>query len=84
MCTVWSSTLVTASIDVSRPFMSEAGWRARSSEKTTSSALNGLPSWNLTPWRSLNSHTAGSSVTFQETASVGRILPVWSRTSSGS
>ena len=51
--------------------MSEVGCRARSSENTTSSALNELPLWNLTPWRSLNSHTVGSPVTFQETASVG-------------
>ncbi len=60
---------------VSSPFMSEVGCRARSSENTTSSALKALPLWNLTPWRSLNSHTVGSAVTFQETASVGSSLP---------
>ena len=41
--------------------MSEVGCSARSSENTTSSALKALPLWNLTPWRSLNSQTVGSS-----------------------
>ena len=43
---------------------------ARSKVKTTSSAVKGEPSWNLTPGRSLNSHTVSLSV-FQETARPG-------------
>ena len=85
MCTVWSSTLLTLSMEVSRPFMSEVGCSARSSENTTSSALKALPLWNFTPWRSLNSQTVGSSsVICQEVASVGSSLPVRSRRISGS
>ena len=30
-----------------------------SNEKTTASALKGLPSWNVTPFRSLNTHLRG-------------------------
>jgi len=32
------------------------GWRLRSSVAFTSSAEKGEPSWNRTPWRSVNSH----------------------------
>ncbi|KAF1032185.1 MAG: hypothetical protein GAK34_03634 [Delftia tsuruhatensis] len=48
---------------------------ARFSEKTTSRAVNGVPSWNLTLGRSLNSQTDGSEVIFHEVASVGTSLP---------
>jgi hypothetical protein len=85
MRTVLSSVLLTVSMEVSRPFMSEVGCRARSRENTTSSAVKALPLWNFTPWRSLNSHTVGSSsLICQDRASVGSILPVRSRTISGS
>ncbi|CFO06336.1 Uncharacterised protein [Bordetella pertussis] len=40
--------------------MSEPGVRLRFHEKITSSAVNGEPSWNLTPLRSLNTHLVGS------------------------
>ena len=33
-----------------------------SNEKTTASALKGLPSWNVTPLRSLNTHFVGWSL----------------------
>ncbi len=33
-----------------------------SNEKTTASALNGLPSWKVTPFRSLNTHFVGASL----------------------
>src|SRR5262245_1321723 len=42
----------------------------RSIDATTSAAVNSLPSWNLTPRRSLNSHVVGSSV-FHSVASPG-------------
>ena len=44
--------------------------RTRSNEKITSSAVNGLPSLNLTPGRSLNSHSL-SLIAVQEMASRG-------------
>ena len=41
-------------------------------EKTTASALNGLPSWNVTPLRSLNTHLVGWSLrTSHDSASPG-------------
>src|SRR5437764_1677665 len=43
---------------------------AREYVKTTSSAVNGDPSWNFTPLRSLNSHVR-SSIAFQDVASAG-------------
>src|SRR5688500_7326403 len=42
----------------------------RSMVKITSSAVNAVPSWNFTPWRSLNSHVV-SSTSFQEVARAG-------------
>ena len=38
----------------------------RSMVKTTSSALNGEPSWYFTPLRSLNSHTFGLPATVDQ------------------
>jgi len=46
---------------------------ARVSEKITSSDVSGLPSWNLTPSRSLICHVTGSTLV-QDTASAGSIL----------
>ena len=44
--------------------------RARSNEKTTSSAVKSLPSWNFTLSRSLISHVVGS-IARHDTASAG-------------
>jgi hypothetical protein len=83
--TVRSSTLETLSMEVSSPFMSEVGAMARWRENTTSSAVKGLPLWNLTPSRSLNSHTEGSSGRVRhEVANVGTKSPFRSRSTRGS
>ena len=50
--------------------MSEPSALERSYEKMTSSALNGVPSWNLTFWRRLKRHTVGA-VCFHDVASSG-------------
>ena len=84
MRTVRSSTGLTLSTDDSSDFMSEVSARARSIEKTTSSAVNAAPSWNLTFGRSLNSHTVGSAVSVQNVARAGTIQPSSWRTMSGS
>ena len=42
----------------------------RSIDATTSAAVKSLPSWNLTPRRSLNSQVSGSTI-FQDSASPG-------------
>src|SRR6185312_10096423 len=47
----------------------------RSSENATASALNGVPSWNFTPWRSLKVSVRPSLDVSQEVASSGLILP---------
>ena len=36
----------------------------------TDAALNGSPLWNLTPWRSVNSHVVSLTI-FQPVASMG-------------
>ena len=41
------------------PFMSLPASVARLKLKTTSSAVNGVPSWNLTPRRRSKRHTVG-------------------------
>ena len=57
MVTVVSSFLVTVSMkgmnDAYRLALS--GFRTRSNENTTSSAVTGLPSWNTAPSRSVTS-----------------------------
>ena len=50
---------------------------------TTSCAVNGVPSWNFTFLRSLNSHVRSSSG-FHDTASAGMSFPSGSRLMSGS
>ena len=52
----------------------------RSYDATTSFAVNGVPSENFTPDRSLNTQVFGSGF-FQEVASTGTILPSSTRTS---
>src|SRR5574337_368228 len=47
----------------------------RSSENATASALNGVPSWNLTPGRRLKVSVMPSLDVFHEVASSGPILP---------
>ena len=63
-----------------------AGSSTRSNVALTSLAVNGVPSWNFTPWRSLTSHVVSSSA-FHEIARLGPTLPVftsraarWSKT----
>ena len=84
MCSVRGSTFVTASMEVSRPFMPDDGCSALAKENMTSSASKALPLWNFTPGRSLISHTVGSLVTFQDSARVGSSLPSRWRRISGS
>ena len=50
--TVWSSTFFTSATPATYTAMVPLGCLMRLYEKTTSSAVNGLPSWNLTPLRS--------------------------------
>src|SRR5687768_2733464 len=73
---VWSSTFLTDS-------MPRVNWAnelgelgtlgTRSMVKITSSAVKGVPSWNLTPFLSLNSQVV-SSTSFHDSASAGRTL----------
>jgi hypothetical protein len=51
-------------------------------ENTTSSAVNGVPSWKTTPRRSLKRHTVGL-VCFQDVASAGVSPSFLSRPTSG-
>jgi hypothetical protein len=51
--------------------------------KATSSAVKSLPSWNLTPGRSLNSQVV-SSIGAQDSARPGRFCTFSSRSTSGS
>ena len=50
----------------------------RSIDATTSAAVNSLPSWNLTPLRSLNSQVSGS-IAFHSVASPGTVFDFSSR-----
>jgi hypothetical protein len=81
---VRASTALALSTVARRDFMSDPSARARSIEKTTSSAVKAAPSWNVTFGRSLNSHTVGSDVRVQTVASAGTIQPSSWRTMSGS
>jgi hypothetical protein len=47
------------------------------SERTTASAVRSVPSWNVTPSRSVNSQAVGS-VCRQSVASIGFSSSVWS------
>src|SRR5574337_1723285 len=53
--------------------MSEPSAAARAKLNSTSSAVNGVPSWNCTPWRRLKRHTFGE-ICFHEVASAGARL----------
>ena len=55
--------------------MSEPSDRARSREKTTSSASKAALSWKAAFGRSLKSQMVGSRVSSQDAASAGTILP---------
>jgi hypothetical protein len=55
---VWSSTFL-ASFTLHEAPMLEGGVMARVMENTTSSAVNGAPSWNLTPLRSVKRSCVG-------------------------
>ena len=72
MWTVWSSIFLTfLSLTAAAKLEGLLGtFGARSKVNTTSSAVNGEPSCQVTPLRSLNSHVASSS-TFQLSASPG-------------
>src|SRR5437899_9497517 len=61
-----------------------AGSTTRSSVNLTASALNGVPSWNLTPFLSLNVYCIASGVTSHESASPGTNLPGSGSHTSGS
>src|SRR5207245_1231778 len=64
-------TIWTASI-VAKPGWTTVlpGWRLRSRVALTSSAVSGAPSWNLTPWRNVNSQVV-SLTFFHEVARPG-------------
>ena len=63
--------------------MSELSALARSKLKMTSSAVNGVPSWNLTSLRSVNRQTVGA-VCFHEVARIGISSSFLPRPTSGS
>ena len=56
-----------------------AGLTSRSRLNLTDSALNSSPLWNLTPLRSLTSHTVGATSLGSSTARAGTILRFASR-----
>ncbi|EKD97913.1 MAG: hypothetical protein ACD_23C00679G0002 [uncultured bacterium] len=63
--------------------MSEPSTWVRAKLNSTSSAVNGVPSWNCTPLRSSNCHTVGA-VCFHAVASAGARLRSLLRPTSGS
>src|SRR5688572_27893862 len=70
---VWSSTFFTDSmprVNWAKELGELGTLGTRSMVKITSSAVKGVPSWNFTFWRSLNSHVV-SSTSFHEVASAG-------------
>jgi hypothetical protein len=72
---VWSSTFLTDSmprVNCAKELGELGTLGTRSMVKITSSAVNGLPSWNTTPGRSLSSQVV-LSTSFHEVASAGRI-----------
>jgi hypothetical protein len=60
--TVVASTARTSSIELStkRPGAAVAGSRMRPNDATTASASNGVPSWKVTPSRSVSRSVVGS------------------------
>ncbi len=81
--TVCASTLTAFSTPWSATLSWEVGESARSTEKTTSSAVRTLPSWNFTPSRSLKRQVL-SLGWLQEVASHGMTFHSLSRQTSGS
>jgi hypothetical protein len=63
--------------------MSEPSPATLASVNTTSSAVNGVPSWKVTPLRSSNRHTVGE-VCFQDVAKAGASARSLPRPTSGS
>ena len=70
--TVKLSTLMIRSTVASLPLTSESFARARLYENTTSSALNGVPSWNCTPLRRWKRQCLGP-ISSQRSARAGSI-----------
>ena len=75
--TVTSSIAVTSLMPSKSCFcaLSEPSAIARSKEKTTSSAVNGVPSWKVTPSRRWKTQESPSGAISQLSASAGRIVP---------
>src|SRR6266540_1202468 len=76
--TVESSTMSVPSYGPSCPIAESDfvfGSAIRSKANLTAWALNGVPSWNPTPWRSLKVNDLAPSVVSQEVASPGSNLP---------
>ena len=80
--TVWSSTTSAPSSEPARLAQRAGGLplSARSNVNFTAAALNGVPSWNFTPERSLNRTRVGD-ITSYEVASRGRTCILSSRVS---
>jgi hypothetical protein len=70
--TVWSSIASTMAMPPTCFSKSDASASARLMLNTTSAAVNGVPSWKVTPGRSSNSHVVGFKG-FQVRASCGTI-----------
>ncbi len=74
---VTSSIAVTSLMPAKRPFwaLSEPSATARSKEKTTSSAVKGVPSWKVTPSRRWKTQERPSGAASQLSARAGRMAP---------
>src|SRR6266540_80510 len=68
--TLWMTLRYRCASDAGEP-----GPMARSMLKRTASALNGLPSWNFTPFRRWNVHVISSLASSQRSARSGTISP---------
>ncbi len=79
--TIFVSTMGFTNVAIEEGLLGTLGTRLYVA--TTSSAENGVPSWNFTFLRSLNSHVR-SSTARHEVASPGTSLPFGSRWISGS
>jgi hypothetical protein len=80
MWIVWSSIADTAAMLPSDVRTADVSPRARSMLNTTSPAVNGAPSWKVTPRRSSNFQFVGSKI-FQAVASCGTIARLESMSS---
>jgi len=81
--TVWSSILRISFTEASTPWMFDPGPRARSAEKTTSSAVKGVPSEKRALRRRWKRQTVGDGFS-QRSASAGSTCICASRRTSGS